>query len=114
MLSIFAFQTGGLVTSRPALVIYGLAFALLLLFYKYAAFRWAGISPGTRWADLDLLDFDGRPPGRRDRLNRLAAGCLSLLPAGAGLLWALVDEEHLTWHDHMSKTFVTPAARRSS
>jgi hypothetical protein len=25
-----------------------------------------------------------------------------------GMLWALVDEEALTWHDHMSKTFPTP------
>jgi uncharacterized RDD family membrane protein YckC len=114
MLSVFAFKTGGLVSGRPALLIYGLAFALLLFFYKYAFFRWAGISPGTRWAGLQLLDFDGRPPARRDRLNRLVAGCLSLLPAGAGLLWALVDEESLTWHDHMSKTFVTPAPRPSA
>ncbi|HSB15043.1 MAG TPA: RDD family protein [Bryobacteraceae bacterium] len=114
MLSVFAYHTGGLVAGRAAYIIYGLAFALLLLFYKYASFRWAGITPGTRWAGLRLLDFDGRPPARRDRLNRLAAGCLSLLPAGAGLLWAIVDEERLTWHDHMSKTFVTPAVRRPS
>jgi len=24
------------------------------------------------------------------------------------LVWALVDEENLTWHDHISKTFPTP------
>jgi hypothetical protein len=24
-----------------------------------------------------------------------------------GLLWALVDEETLSWHDHSSKTFLT-------
>jgi hypothetical protein len=23
------------------------------------------------------------------------------------LFWALVDEENLTWHDHISKTFPT-------
>ena len=27
--------------------------------------------------------------------------------AGLGLLWSLADEESLTWHDHMSKTFPT-------
>ena len=27
---------------------------------------------------------------------------------GLGLVWALVDEENLTWHDHISKTFPTP------
>ena len=27
----------------------------------------------------------------------------------SGLIWALVDEESLTWHDHISKTFPTTA-----
>src|SRR6202041_3046551 len=30
------------------------------------------------------------------------------LSGGLGLVWALVDEENLTWHDHISKTFPTP------
>jgi hypothetical protein len=25
-----------------------------------------------------------------------------------GIVWALLDEEHLTWHDHISKVFPTP------
>jgi hypothetical protein len=25
-----------------------------------------------------------------------------------GLLWSLVDEESLTWQDHISRTFPTP------
>jgi len=32
---------------------------------------------------------------------------LSLCSLGLGLVWALVDEESLTWHDHISKTFPT-------
>jgi uncharacterized RDD family membrane protein YckC len=63
---------------------------------------------GMRWARLKLVDFDGRPPVRDQRLFRLAAGGLSVLAAGLGILWALVDEESLTWHDHISKTFPTP------
>jgi len=27
---------------------------------------------------------------------------LSMASAGLGLVWALVDEENLTWHDHIS------------
>jgi uncharacterized RDD family membrane protein YckC len=65
-------------------------------------------SAGMRWAHLKLVDFDGRPPVRDQRLFRIAAGGLSLLAAGLGMLWALVDEESLTWHDHISKTFPTP------
>jgi uncharacterized RDD family membrane protein YckC len=65
-------------------------------------------SPGTRWAHLKILNFDGVPPTRGQRLERLAGSVLSISAAGLGLIWALVDEETLSWHDHISKTFATP------
>jgi uncharacterized RDD family membrane protein YckC len=66
-------------------------------------------TPGMRFAGLRLVDFDGRTPRREHRIVRQFAGLLSLLSAGVGLIWALVDEESLTWHDHISKTFPTSA-----
>ena len=38
--------------------------------------------------------------------NPQVQSLLSACP-GLGLVWALVDEENLTWHDHISKTFPT-------
>jgi len=38
---------------------------------------------------------------------RFAATWLSFCSGGLGLLWAVADEENLTWHDHISKTFPT-------
>jgi uncharacterized RDD family membrane protein YckC len=67
-----------------------------------------GDSVGLRWARLKLVNFDGRPPDREQRLYRLASSFLSVLAVGLGLLWALADEESLTWHDHISRTFPTP------
>jgi hypothetical protein len=64
-------------------------------------------SPGTGWAHLRILNFDGVPPTRGQRIERFAGSVLSLAAAGLGLLWALVDEETLSWHDHISKTFAT-------
>lgn len=64
-------------------------------------------SPGLAWTQLRLLDFDGRKPTQRQRLQRLGWACISLLPAGVGLLWSMVDEETLSWHDHSSETFLT-------
>lgn len=107
-LGIFHYLAGGIILTRPAMLSYTAAFALMLLLYKALALLYSDGTPGTKLMDLRLLDFDGRPPDRRQRFHRLAASCLSLLPAGAGLLWALLDEEQLTWHDHMSKTFATP------
>ena len=49
-----------------ATTIFGpVAFALLLFFYKYAFFRWAGISPGTRWAGLQLLEAVNSVPRQK-------------------------------------------------
>jgi uncharacterized RDD family membrane protein YckC len=65
-------------------------------------------TPGMAWARLRLVNFEGQRPDREQRMYRLASGCLSVMATGLGVLWALVDEEALTWHDHMSKTFPTP------
>jgi uncharacterized RDD family membrane protein YckC len=67
-----------------------------------------GDTPGMRFAGLRVVNFDGRVADREQRGVRQAAYVLSVLSAGVGLLWALVDEENLTWHDHISKTFPTP------
>lgn len=86
-------------------------FALMALFFALSyKLMWALVgaeSPGLRWTQLRLLTWDGSEPTREDRLRRLAWGCVSVLPAGLGLIWALVDEETLSWHDHSSKTFLT-------
>ncbi len=81
---------------------------LILCFYKFALCLLSDRSPGMRMAGLRLLHVSGRPAGRRERLLRECASLLSLVPGGIGYLWALVDEEHLTFHDHISETFPSP------
>jgi uncharacterized RDD family membrane protein YckC len=98
---------GGQLTRQTIPLFGGIAIVFTLLYN----ILWAlgdGDSAGMQWAHLRLVNFDGRSPDREQRFYRLASGCVSLLAAGLGLLWALVDEEALTWHDHMSKTFPTP------
>lgn len=82
-----------------------------IVFYTLYELLWCFAdtdTAGMRWARQKLVNFDGGPPTRDQRITRVACGCLSLLAAGLGILWALVDEESLTWHDHMSNTFPTP------
>ena len=45
---------------------------------------------------------------------RFFASWLSLLPAGAGYWWALVDRERCCWHDRLSRTRVVRAAPLSA
>jgi len=104
----FRAWAGALPFDRMARFIYGAAFALVLLCYKLLGCILSDRSPGMRFAGLRLLHFHGRPATRRQRLLRVAASVLSLLPAGIGFFYALADEEHLTFHDQISETFPTP------
>ena len=106
-LAIF-FISGGVLAFSKQNVPFFLAVAVLIsLLYRSLWYLANGDSPGLRLAGLKLVDFDGRHPDRDQRGMRQIAGLLSVVSAGLGLVWALVDEENLTWHDHISKTFPT-------
>lgn len=95
-------------TAQP-LWFYGVALFTCIAVYRVLFCLANGDTPGTRWCGLRILNFDGRRPTRSERFSRLIGGAISLIAAGIGLVWALYDEEHLTWHDLMSKTFPTIA-----
>jgi uncharacterized RDD family membrane protein YckC len=80
---------------------------VVTLFYRWLWTLANGDSPGMKFAGLRLVDFDGRRPDRDQRGMRHLASLLSVVSVGLGLVWALVDEESLAWHDHISKTFPT-------
>jgi uncharacterized RDD family membrane protein YckC len=88
---------------------YGAMLVLFTALYKTLYAFGNADTPGVRWAGLKLLDFDGRKPTREQRVKRLFSGGISIVAAGLGVIWALLDEEKLTWHDHMSGTFATIA-----
>ena len=96
-----------LVWTNQMLFSYLAAAVMISIFYRVLYCLGNGDTPGVRWAGLRMVDFDGRVPTRKQRFQRLAGGCIGALAAGLGLLWALFDEERLTWHDHMSGTFPT-------
>jgi uncharacterized RDD family membrane protein YckC len=84
-----------------------MALATVPLLYKLL-WTFAGCDTiGMRRAGLRLIDFDGNPPSQKRRYLRSFGSMLSFLAAGIGLIWSLVDEDRLTWHDHISGTFPT-------
>jgi uncharacterized RDD family membrane protein YckC len=105
---IFHLAGGAFVLSAKTGPMFLAAAAGVVLFYRVLWCLANGDSAGQRWAQLRLVNFDGQRPTRTQRFYRLASGLLSFLAAGIGLLWSLVDEETLTWHDHISRTFPTP------
>jgi uncharacterized RDD family membrane protein YckC len=96
-----------LLNARTAPMFMGAA-AGVVIFYRLLWCLANGDTAGQKWTRLRLVNFDGQTPTRAQRFYRTASGFLSLMAGGIGLLWGLVDEETLTWHDHISKTFPTP------
>ena len=103
----FQWMAGSIELSKATAPFFGAAALLIALFYRLVCCLGNMDTPGVQWAGMRLLDFDGRIPGRKARIRRIAGGLLSVISAGLGLIWAVFDEEKLTWHDHMSGTFPT-------
>ena len=68
-----------------------------------------GETPGAMWIGLRLLNFHGQKPSVTQRAARALGLILSSATLGLGFAWSFADEEKLTWHDRMSKTFLTLA-----
>ncbi len=62
-------------------------------------------TPGMRYARISLCTFDDEVPSRDQIRKRLGAMVLSLLPVGLGVGWAIFDDDRLTWHDRLSRTY---------
>lgn len=63
-------------------------------------------TPGMGFARISLCTFDDECPSRAQLRGRLGAMLLSLLPVGLGVMWSVFDEDHLCWHDRLSRTYL--------
>jgi uncharacterized RDD family membrane protein YckC len=86
----------------------GLALAALFIvgFYLFVYTCYVAETPGLLWTGLRVVDYNGQFPRAEQRLLRALGALLSGAALGMGYLWAFVDEEGLTWHDRMSRTYV--------
>jgi uncharacterized RDD family membrane protein YckC len=98
---------GFLPLDLPFRYAYGAAALCIAGIYKLLWCMFGQVSLGLQGAHLNLVSFDGLRPTCGQRFARLIAGWLSVASAGMGVLWALSDQEKLTWHDHISQTLLT-------
>lgn len=63
-------------------------------------------TPGMRYAGIALSTFDDESPNRGQLRRRLGAMAVSLVPVGLGFAWSVFDDDHLTWHDRISQTYL--------
>lgn len=85
----------------------GVAATLLILFvlYQLLFFTFADATPGMRYARIGLCTFSDENPTRAQMRRRTWAILLSACPLGIGFLWALLDDDRLSWHDRISRMY---------
>jgi uncharacterized RDD family membrane protein YckC len=104
----FAFFGGQLIASKLDAFVGGAIFSLLYTQYFTLFTMMGGATPGMMLAGLRLVSFDGSAPEPRQLIRRSAGYLLSGGIAFMGFLWSYWDEDHLSWHDHISQTYITP------
>ncbi len=85
----------------------GASLVLLLAAYLLLSFRLGEATPGMDAAGLVVRTFDGETASRGRRTVRALMSLLSILALGLGFFWMWVDDDQLTWHDHISRTYLT-------
>ena len=83
-----------------------IGFLAVAALYHALFFMLNKATPGMRYAGIALSTFDGQTPTRAQRSARLVAMPVSVLPLGLGIVWSVFDEDHLTWHDRLSHTYL--------
>ncbi|MGA8743578.1 MAG: RDD family protein [Terracidiphilus sp.] len=84
-------------------VILTLGFATL---YEWFFLTFAKVTPGMRYAQLSLCTFDEQVPTSAQVKERMKAMLISVLPVGLGMVWSIFDEDQMSWHDRLSKTYL--------
>ncbi len=107
VVALYELLGGSFGTGRSLWIGLGAVLAMVSLFYGLIWVIAGRETAGMRCTDLQLITFDGFPLDPRSRVLRFVSSWLSFCSGGLGLLWAVADEENLTWHDHISKTFPT-------
>lgn len=78
----------------------------LAALYEWFFLTFAKVTPGMRYAQLSLCTFDEEVPNATQVKGRLKAMLISVLPVGLGMVWSIFDEDQMSWHDRLSKTYL--------
>jgi uncharacterized RDD family membrane protein YckC len=82
-------------------------FAIVYLQYFALFTIFGGTTPGMMLRGLQVVSFSGEPPAARQMLLRSVGYMLSAGTFFLGFLWAMWDSDELTWHDRLSRTYLS-------
>ena len=106
-LAVFHWFGGRWIADNGGVRALGFASFVLVAFYWGFYVGHFGRTPGMAWMGLRLVNFYGQKPSATQRAARALGLILSSATLGLGFAWSFADEEKLTWHDRMSRTFLT-------
>ena len=105
-LAVSRFLPGGLHMSLQTAGMSAAGIIVLLgALYQYVFFTFSDATPGMRYARIGLCTFSDDNPTREAMRRRIFAVALSVAPLGIGLIWSLLDEDRLSWHDRISRMY---------
>ncbi len=95
----------GLPTGIPGTIAAGCTLAVFYLLYQLLFFSFSEQTPGMRYARLGFCTFADGNPTRSAIRRRILAQMVALCPFGVGILWSLLDDDKLGWHDRISRMY---------
>jgi uncharacterized RDD family membrane protein YckC len=108
-LGLFRSLGGHIIFEKVDAIVYLTAFYLLYSQYFFLFTTFAGATPGMQFRGLTIVRLDGTLPDTRQLLWRSFGYMLSGATLLLGYLWSLWDEDHFTWQDRISQTYITAA-----
>ncbi len=109
-LVVFSSLGGKISFGKMELALFGVTYFLFYVQYFGLFTYFGGITPGMMIRGLRVVGFDGSGPTQPQLLQRTFGYVVSAASLMLGFLWSAWDEDHLTWHDRMSHTYLTNAA----
>jgi uncharacterized RDD family membrane protein YckC len=106
-LAMFHALGGQIGFAKTDIIVYA---AVVFLFYAKYFFLFTtlgGTTPGMQLSGLSCVRLDGSLPDSRQLLRRSFGYILSGAALFFGFLWALWDEDHFSWQDRISQTYLT-------
>jgi uncharacterized RDD family membrane protein YckC len=105
-LALFGSMGGQFTISKLSAAVYAATLGIVYLQYFALFTIFGGTTPGMMFRGLQVTSFTGDPPTPRQMLLRSAGYILSAGTFFLGFFWAWWDEDALTWHDRLSRTYL--------
>ena len=106
LLTTFSEMPEGFSFDKRMLGIYGVCFFALVVVYFLLFMLSASQTPGMKARRLVVVTKDDELLDPKQACMRGLGYLVSILPVMLGLIWVVVDPEHLTWADKVSSTYV--------